>query len=77
MCIICHNIHMRTNIEINDNLLKNALEVTGLKTKRAVVEEGLRRIVQGQRQVDALERLSGMADWKGSVDELRERGRNS
>jgi Arc/MetJ family transcription regulator len=55
---------MRTNIDIDDSLLKEALAVTGLKTKKAVVDEGLRRIVRGRRQLEALEALRGLG-WEG------------
>ncbi|HEY0339859.1 MAG TPA: type II toxin-antitoxin system VapB family antitoxin [Steroidobacteraceae bacterium] len=44
---------MRTNIEIDDQLMQKALKASGLSTKRAVVEEGLRLLVKlrGQREV--------------------------
>ncbi len=38
---------MRTNIVIDDKLIRQAMRATGLKTKRAVVEEGLRLLIQG------------------------------
>ena len=45
MCILVpdhtHGVAMRTNIEINDGLLKEAMEILGSKTKRAAVEEAL------------------------------------
>lgn len=62
---------MRTNIEIDDELLKKATEVTGLRTKRAVVEEGLRRIVRYAEQVEALDALTGAADWEGDLNAMR------
>jgi Arc/MetJ family transcription regulator len=37
---------MRTNIEIDDQLMKDALEITGLPTKRAAVEEALRLLIR-------------------------------
>ncbi len=63
---------MRTNIVIDDGLMKAAQEASGLKTKKAVVEEGLRRIVRLKRQVDAIEKLSGAADWEGDLRAIRE-----
>jgi Arc/MetJ family transcription regulator len=62
---------MRTNIDIDDRLLKEAMKATGQKTKKATVEEALREIVKitGQRQ--ALEELRGMG-WEGDLDEMRE-----
>ena len=41
---------MRTNIEIDDKLMAQALKLTGLPTKRAVVEEGLRLVVRLRSQ---------------------------
>jgi Arc/MetJ family transcription regulator len=63
---------MRTNIVIDDDLLKAAQEATGLKTKKAVVEEGLRRIVIFAQQTSALRALRGAADWQGDLRALRE-----
>jgi len=67
---------MRTNIIIDDELIKAAKEATGLKTKKAVVEEGLRRLVMYKQQVDAMNALKGAADWQGDIRTLRE-NRNS
>lgn len=61
---------MRTNIDIDDKLLAEAMAATGLKTKRAVVEEGLRTLTRLQRQVQALEALRGIG-WEGDLDEMR------
>lgn len=58
---------MRTTVVIDDDLIKDAQEVTGLKTKKAGVEEGLRRIVRGKRQLDAINALKGAADWQGDL----------
>lgn len=63
---------MRTNIVIDDELIRAALEATGLKTKKAVVEEGLRRLVRCSRQVNAINALKGAADWQGDLASLRE-----
>lgn len=45
---------MRTNIDIDDTLLAEAMTLTGLSTKKATVEEALRRLVRHHRQRDAL-----------------------
>jgi Arc/MetJ family transcription regulator len=62
---------MRTNIEIDDRLMAKALRVSGLKTKRAAVEEGLHLLIRlrGQKQ---MERLYGKLKWEGNLDESRE-----
>ncbi len=64
---------MRTNIEIDDELLSQAMAATGLSTKRATVEEGLRTLVRLRRQVEAFAALKGLG-WEGDLDEMR-RGR--
>ena len=61
---------MRTNIELNDTLVKQAQKLTGLKTKKAVVEEGLRVLIRMYRQRNVRE-LRGKLDWYGDLNELR------
>jgi Arc/MetJ family transcription regulator len=62
---------MRTNIEIDDQLLEQALRATGLKTKRAVVEAGLRMLLHLKGQEDIL-RLVGKVRWEGNLEESRQ-----
>jgi len=64
---------MRTNIDIDDELLAEAMKATGQKTKKATVEEALREIVRLNRQRQALKDLEGLG-WEGDLDEMR-RGR--
>jgi Arc/MetJ family transcription regulator len=66
-----HELAMRTNIEIDDELLQKALRISGLKTKRAVVEAGLRMLVRLKRQEDILS-LVGKVHWEGNLDESRQ-----
>jgi Arc/MetJ family transcription regulator len=61
---------MRTNIEIDDKLMVQAIKLTGLPTKRAVVEEGLRLLVRVRKQSQALKALRGLG-WEGDLDEMR------
>jgi Arc/MetJ family transcription regulator len=63
---------MRTNIDIDDTLLARAMTASGLKTKRATVEEGLRLLVRVRGQVKALAELKGIG-WEGDLDEMRRR----
>ena len=58
-------------IEIDDELLKAAQAASGLKTTKAVVEEGLRRLVKCKRQVSAINALKGAADWQGDLRAVR------
>jgi Arc/MetJ family transcription regulator len=62
---------MRTNIDIDDELLKEAMAATGQTTKRATVEQALRRVVRLHRQKMALEDLKGIG-WEGDLDAMRE-----
>jgi Arc/MetJ family transcription regulator len=62
---------MRTNIEIDDALLSQAMTATGLPTKRATVEEGLRMLVRMRKQAEALVNLKGLG-WEGDLDAMRQ-----
>jgi Arc/MetJ family transcription regulator len=61
---------VRTNIEIDDELMRAALEATGAPTKRAAVEEALRTVVRlgGQAR---LRQLRGAVAWEGDLDRMR------
>ena len=65
---------MRTNIELDDELMAQAMAATGLPTKKATVEEGLRLLVRRREQRKAFEELEGLG-WEGDLDAMRE-GRN-
>ena len=62
---------MRTNIEIDDGLIKEAQALSGLMTKRAVVDAALRMFVRVQHQKDVLQ-LAGKVRWEGDLDAMRE-----
>ena len=61
---------MRTNIEINEQLLRRALRLSGAKTKRAVVDEALSELVRQKELRKAFRRIRGTG-WKGNLDEMR------
>ena len=61
---------MRTNIDIDDRLIADAMKATGLKTKKDTVDEALRRLVQLEAQKDIL-KLRGKINWIGDLDEMR------
>ena len=61
---------MRTNIVIDDKLMKDALRTTGVKTKREAVELGLRTLVQLAQQEKARQ-LRGKIIWEGDLDSMR------
>jgi Arc/MetJ family transcription regulator len=66
---------MRTNIEIDDQLMRQAMKSSGARTKRATVEAGLRLLVQVRAQA-GIRRLRGKIKWEGNLDESR-LGRNT
>ena len=61
---------MRTNIVIDDDLMKEVLEKTGIKTKREAVEQGLRLLLQMKNQEQIL-KLRGKVKWEGDLDKMR------
>lgn len=58
---------MRTNIEIDDRLMRQAMRASGGKTKRSVVEAALRLLVQTASQT-GIRQLRGRVDWQGDLD---------
>ena len=66
---------MRTNIDIDDELMAQAMRLTGLPTKRAAVEEGLKLLVRVRKQARALRALKGLG-WEGDLDAMRQDGRS-
>jgi Arc/MetJ family transcription regulator len=64
-------IHIvRTNIIIDDKLMRDTLRATGLKTKREAVEEGLRTLLRLSRQSE-IRGYRGKLRWKGDLDAMR------
>lgn len=61
---------MRTNIVIDDKLMEDALKATGLKTKKEAVEEGLKLLIQKNKQ-QAIRKLRGKLKWEGDLNEMR------
>ena len=62
---------MRTNVVIDDELMADALESTGLSTKKAVIEEALRTLVRLKKQ-ERVRSLRGKLRWEGDLNMLRE-----
>jgi Arc/MetJ family transcription regulator len=62
---------MRTNIDIDDALLAQAMTATGFATKRATVEEGLRMLVRMRNQAEAFADLKGLG-WEGDLESMRQ-----
>jgi len=60
----------RTNIEIDDKLIREARKLTGLKTKRKIVQEALETLVRAEQRKGIL-RYYGSGIWKGDLKVLR------
>lgn len=61
---------VRTNIVIDDQLMDEALKVSGYKTKKEAVEQGLKLLVQRSRQ-QQIRNLRAKIKWEGDLDEMR------
>ena len=61
---------MRTNVVINDNLMTRALKVSGLKTKKDAIEEGLKLLVQINNHKE-IKKFRGKLKWSGNLNEMR------
>jgi Arc/MetJ family transcription regulator len=61
---------MRTNIDIDDRLMRQAMRSSGARTKRGVVEEGLRLLIQTKSQ-GSIRRLRGKVAWEGDLHASR------
>ena len=61
---------MRTNIEIDDELMRKAMAASGQRTKKAAIEDALKLLVQFKAQTK-LRDLRGKIHWEGDADKLR------
>ena len=61
---------MRTNIVIDDAIMKEAMMLSKLKTKKAVVEAGLKLLVQIKKQ-EQIKSLRGKLKWNGDLGKMR------
>jgi len=63
-------VSMRTNIVIDDRLMSEALQVSGYKTKKEAVEEGLKLLIAMRKQAKIRE-MRGKLSWEGDLDAMR------
>lgn len=61
---------LRTNVELDENLIKEAMEFTQKKTKKEIVNYALEELVKRFKRKKLLE-LEGKVEWTGSLDEMR------
>ncbi len=62
---------MRTNIDIDDSLMRQAMRLGGTGTKKATVEAGLRLLIETRSQV-GIRRLRGKVKWEGNLEVSRQ-----
>ena len=72
---LCDDSHMATNLAIDPKLLEKALEVSGERTKTAVVTRALEEFIARRKQEKILE-LFGKLDWDPDYDYKAERSRD-
>ncbi len=77
VCVIIKNIHiwvrdtiMRTNVVLYDNLIDTALKLTGFRTKKKAIEEGLKLLIQVNKQ-RKIKQYRGKLSWTGDLDDMR------
>lgn len=61
---------MRTNIVIDDELIEQVMNLTGIRTKREAVELGLKALLKLKKQ-ENVRNFRGKLDWKGDLDDMR------
>lgn len=61
---------MRTNIVIDDDLMKEAMTLSDLKTKKDVVETSLKLLIHIKKQ-ELIKKLKGQLKWEGDLDKMR------
>ncbi len=61
---------MRTNIVLDDNLVQRARQLTGIKTKREVIQLALRTLIQIREQAE-VRQLRGKLHWEGDLNDQR------
>ncbi len=61
---------MRTNIVIDDELMDDAIKLTGAKTKKEAVELGLKTLIRLKKQ-ENIRHFRGKLHWEGDLDQLR------
>lgn len=62
---------MRTNIHIDDSLMSDAQRLSGAKTKKEAVEQGLKLLVQMHEQ-QSIRQLRGKLQWNGDLEQMRQ-----
>lgn len=62
---------MRTNVDIDESLMKRAMAVSDLKTKKAIINAALREFIRANAY-DRIMKYQGKIEWEGDMDEMRQ-----
>jgi Arc/MetJ family transcription regulator len=61
---------MRTNVVLDDELVNSCIKVTGIKTKKSLIDYALKELLRHKKQRKIL-KLKGKITWEGNLDEMR------
>lgn len=61
---------MRTNVYVDEDLIRECRELTQLKTKKEIIDSALKEFIKLCKRRKMLE-LEGKIEWEGSLDEMR------
>ena len=61
----------RTNVVLDERLVKDCIQATGIKTQKALIDHALRELLRHEKQTKILE-LKGKINWKGDLDDWRQ-----
>jgi Arc/MetJ family transcription regulator len=61
---------MRTNIVLDDKLVEEGMAITGIKTKKELVNYALKSLIDRKKMYEILS-LKGKVNWEGSIEEMR------
>lgn len=61
---------MRTNIVLDDKLVEKGMAITGIKTKKELVNYALKSLIDRKKMYEILS-LKGKLNWEGSIEEMR------
>ena len=68
--MMCNMASMRTNVEIDDELIRKAMSLHRLRSKREAVDFALRRLVEEPLSIEEARAMRG-SGWEGDLDEMR------
>ncbi|PKL49135.1 MAG: DUF2191 domain-containing protein [Candidatus Riflebacteria bacterium HGW-Riflebacteria-2] len=60
----------RTNIELDEKLVEDCVKLTGIRTRKALIDHALRELLRHERQLELLE-LKGKVRWEGDLEDWR------